>query len=151
MVATGNNQTFQFNLESFDKLMPMIANCVEKVRAGGVANAGDFSIMAPKPPVVPTAARSNESEELTQTEKPAKLVNVNGTGFIVSTRGHVLTNSHVINGCVGDVHGNLTGEPAAVLRVVSKDETNDLALLQATGTFKDVAHIRTTAIHPAIP
>jgi S1-C subfamily serine protease len=33
------------------------------------------------------------------------------------------------------------------LRVVSKDETNDLALLQATGTFKEAAHVRATAIH----
>ena len=42
---------------------------------------------------------------------------------------------------------NLAGEATTTLRVVSKDETNDLALLQATGTFKDAARIRATAIH----
>jgi hypothetical protein len=93
MVATANNQTFQFNLGSVEKLMPMITNCVDKVRTGGVANAGDFSIPAPKPPIVPTAAKSNDSEEPTPAEKPEKLVNVNATGFVISTRGHVLANS----------------------------------------------------------
>jgi S1-C subfamily serine protease len=66
---------------------------------------------------------------------------------VVSTSGHILTNNHVIRGCVGDVHGNLTGQPATTLRLVSQDETNDLALLQATGTFKEAAHIRAAAIH----
>ena len=80
-------------------------------------------------------------------ETVSKLINVTGTGFVVSTSGHVLTNNHVIAGCVGDVHGNLTGEPAAVLRIVSKDETNDLALLQVASTFKEPAHIRSTAIY----
>jgi S1-C subfamily serine protease len=41
----------------------------------------------------------------------------------------------------------LTGEAVTTLRVVSQDETNDLALLQATGTFKEPARIRATAIH----
>jgi S1-C subfamily serine protease len=79
-------------------------------------------------------------------EKPPKLVNVNGTGFVISTSGHILTNNHVIKGCVGDVHGNLTGEPATNLRLVSQDETNDLALLQASGTFKEPANLRAAAI-----
>ena len=32
------------------------------------------------------------------------------------------------------------------MRLVSSDETNDLALLQATGSFKDIAKIRDKAI-----
>jgi S1-C subfamily serine protease len=88
-----------------------------------------------------------ESEPPAAPEKPSKLVNVSGTGFVISTGGHVLTNNHVIKGCVGDVHGNLTGQPATTLRLVSQDETNDLALLQAAGTFKEAAHIRAAAIH----
>ena len=61
--------------------------------------------------------------------------------------GHIVTNNHVIGECVGDIHGNLVGQSAAKLRVVSTDATNDLALLQATGNFKDTATIRTTAVH----
>jgi S1-C subfamily serine protease len=147
MVASGNTQTFQFKLGVVGKLMPMITNCVDKMRAGGVANAGDFSIAAPKPPTMPTAAESGDHEKAAPPEKSPKLTNVNGTGFVISTSGHVLTNNHVINGCVGDVHGNLAGEATTTLRVVSKDETNDLALLQAPGAFKDAARIRATAIH----
>ena len=147
MVASGNTQTFQFKLGVVGKLMPMITNCVDKVRAVGVTNAGDFSIAAPKPPTMPTAAESGGREKAAPPEKSPKLTNVTGTGFVISRSGHVLTNNHVINGCVGDVHGNLAGEATTNLRVVSKDETNDLALLQAPGAFKDAARIRATAIH----
>jgi S1-C subfamily serine protease len=148
MVATGSNQTFQFNLNSIEKVMPAITSCVDKTLAVGVANAGGFSIVVPKLPTVATVAKSKGSEEEAMPpEKAAKLANVNATGFVISTRGHVLTNNHVINGCVGDVHGNLAGEPPTTLRIVSQDEINDLALLQATGTFKEAAHIRASAIH----
>ena len=146
MVATSGGETYQFNLGSVDKLMSVIANCVDKVRTAGVENAGDFSIVPPRPPTVSTAAK-NQTEPAAPSEKPSKLVNVSGTGFVVSAGGHVLTNNHVISGCVGDVHGNLTGEPATTLRVVSNDETNDLALLQASGSLKEAVHIRATAIH----
>src|SRR5204862_5022682 len=50
-------------------------------------------------------------------------------------------------GCVGDILGNLTGEAQVKLRLVSSDETNDLALLQAPSAFKEVAVIRDKAIH----
>jgi S1-C subfamily serine protease len=59
----------------------------------------------------------------------------------------VVTNQHVVDGCVGDIQGNLTGEAPIKLRVVNSDETNDLALLQAPGFFKDVATIKATAVH----
>src|SRR5712675_2470339 len=65
--------------------------------------------------------------------------------FSVHT-GHVVTNHHVVDGCVGDIQGNLTGEAPVKLRLVSSDETNDLALLQAPGSFKDVATIKATAV-----
>ena len=64
----------------------------------------------------------------------------------MSTNGHVVTNQHVIDGCVGDVQGSLTGEPPVTLRVVSSDEINDLALLQAPGAFKDIAVIKDKAV-----
>ena len=57
-----------------------------------------------------------------------------------------MTNQHVVDGCVGDIPGNLTGEAPVKLRLVSSDETNDLALLQAPGSFKDVATIKDKAI-----
>jgi S1-C subfamily serine protease len=72
---------------------------------------------------------------------------LNGTGFVVSTAGHIVTNYHVIGRCVGDISGNLAGQGNITLRVVSKDETNDLALLQAPTALKEAASIRATAIH----
>jgi S1-C subfamily serine protease len=77
-----------------------------------------------------------------------KPIEINGSGFVISTDGHVLTNHHVVNNCVGDINANLSGQSATTLRVVSKDETNDLALLQASSSFKEIAAIRATATRP---
>jgi S1-C subfamily serine protease len=145
MVAEAKGATYQFQLKSMDRVVSAIASCVAKVKSSGLGNAGDFTVSA-KPPALPTAAKSNDEEEGAPPAKSPKLSNVNATGFIISTNGHVLTNNHVIHGCVGNIHGNLTGEPSSDLRVVSKDEINDLALLQVTGTFKEPARIRAGAI-----
>lgn len=75
------------------------------------------------------------------------MVEKSGTGFVVSPNGHVVTNFHVIDKCVSDLRGSLTGESATSLRVVSTDELNDLALLQAYGTFKQPATIRNGPVH----
>jgi S1-C subfamily serine protease len=119
---------------------------VTKVKASGVANAGDFS--TPKPAVAkPVTAATAPADANRSSPKSAKTVGQTGTGFVISSSGHVVTNNHVIAGCVGDIHGSLNGESPVVLRLVSSDETNDLALLQASGSFKEVATIRDKAIH----
>jgi S1-C subfamily serine protease len=147
MVAEAKGATFQFQLKDMDRTVSAIATCVAKTKLSGVAAAGDFSAPPPpKPAATPTVAKSTESEPPIAPEKPSKMVNIHGTGFIISTGGHILTNNHVIRGCVGDIHGNLTGEPTTTLRLVSQDETNDLALLQAAGTFKDPARVRAAPI-----
>jgi S1-C subfamily serine protease len=145
MVAVAKGSTFQFNLTSTGPLLSALASCVTKVKAAGVANAGDFS--APKPAVAkPVAAAATAPAD--PSPKSAKTSGQSGTGFVISSSGHVVTNNHVIAGCVGDIHGSLNGESPVTLRVVSRDETNDLALLQAPGSFKEVATIRDKAIHP---
>jgi S1-C subfamily serine protease len=146
MSATVKGQTFQFNLTSTGQLVSIIANCVTKVKSAGLNNAGDFSVLPPKP--APAAASAKSVAAATPPAAPPKtqkLIDVNGTGFAVSKDGHILTNNHVISDCVGDVHGNLTGESAMTLRIVSRDETNDLALLQAPKAFGRAANIRGTA------
>jgi S1-C subfamily serine protease len=158
MVAILKGQTYQFNMNSTGQVVPVVANCVAKVKASGLANAGDFSILPPKPPAPATPAKSETTASVASapsqkaaasvpSSRPPRLVDVNATGFVVSATGHILTNNHVVEGCVGDVHGNLSGESPMTLRVVSKDETNDLALLQASKAFKEVAIIRSTAVH----
>jgi S1-C subfamily serine protease len=145
MSAYAQGQLLQFDLVSTGQLLPTLANCVAKVKQNGVANAGDFSVpVTPKPARV--AAAGSDPAGAPE-EKPGKLGDQSGTGFVVSANGHVVTNHHVIDGCVGDIQGNLTGEAPVKLRVVSSDETNDLALLQAPTPFKDVATIKEKALH----
>jgi S1-C subfamily serine protease len=144
MVAGSTSQhPVQFDLAMVSKLLPIIANCVDQMKINGVASAGDFSIASAKPPIARAAAKS----DVENPPAPQKLINVTGTGFVISSEGHIVTNNHVIGECVGDIHGNLVGQSVAKLRVVSTDATNDLALLRATGNFKDIATIRATAVH----
>jgi len=146
MSAYAQGQLLQFNLDQTGQLLPTLANCVAKVMQHGVANAGDFSVPVPPKPAARVAAAGPEPTGAPEA-KPGKLGDQNGTGFVVSANGHVVTNQHVIDGCVGDIMGNLTGEAAVKLRVVSSDETNDLALLQAPSPFKEVATIKEKAVH----
>jgi S1-C subfamily serine protease len=121
MVVTDNQHAVSFELPMVGKLLPMIATCVDRMKANGVAAAGDFSIAAAKPPI---SAAAGKSDVAASERAPAaeKLINVTGTGFVISSSGHIVTNNHVIKECVGDVHGNLVGESAAKVRVVSTDE-----------------------------
>jgi len=147
MVAVARGTPLQFNLSSTGPLIAALANCVTRVKADGVNNAGDFA--APKA----VAAKSDAPNGATAatpapaTPKAARTVGKTGTGFVISPGGHIITNHHVVDGCTGDIHGNLSGEPVTTLRVVSSDEANDLALLQGpAASFKEFAKIRDRAI-----
>jgi S1-C subfamily serine protease len=145
MTAFTQGQLFQFNLNQTGQLLPSLANCVESVKKNGVSNAGEFAVALPKPVMAKPVAASESGSPPQTSAKPG---NQTGTGFVISNSGHVVTNQHVVDGCVGDIHGNLSGEAPVKLRLVSSDETNDLALLQAPNPFNDVATIRDKAIHP---
>jgi S1-C subfamily serine protease len=140
MVAVTRGTPLQFNLTSAGPLLAALANCVTRVKAEGVNGAGDFA--APK-----LAANSDAPNAAPSNAKPSRTVSKAGTGFVISATGQIITNHHVVAGCTGDIHGNLSGEPATTLRLVSSDESNDLALLQGpAGSFKDFARIRDRAI-----
>jgi S1-C subfamily serine protease len=137
---------YQFNMDQTAQPLPWLINCVVSTKKNGIANATEFAV-APKQtatkPVVATApAQANSVPPAT-----AKIFDQTGTGFVVSTSGHVVTNQHVVDGCIGDIQGNLTGDAPFKLRLVSSDETNDLALLQSSGPFKEVATIKASAVH----
>ena len=146
MSAYAQGQLLQFNLDQTAQLLPTLANCVVKVKQYGIANAGDFSLPAPPKPAARVAAAGPDAAVPSEA-KSAKLVDQTGTGFVVSANGHVVTNHHVVEACVGDIQGNLTGQAPVKLRVVSSDETNDLALLQAPSPFNEVATIKEKAVH----
>jgi S1-C subfamily serine protease len=141
MVASTDGAPFQFSLTSTAPLLTALASCVAKLKAEGIKAAGDFS-NAKMAAAKPAAAGSDAAAP-----KPAKAVGKAGTGFVISANGHIVTNQHVVAGC-GEIRGNLTGEPSTTLRLVSSDESNDLALLQGPATsFKEFARIRDRAIH----
>lgn len=138
MVAVAGRTTLQFNLTSTGPLLKVLAGCVGRMKAEGLNGAGDFTKLAARPVVASDTPASPKS---------SRTVSQTGTGFVISAAGHIVTNHHVIDGCTGDIHGNLSGEPATTLRVVSSDEANDLALLQgATTSFKTFAKIRDRSI-----
>src|SRR5207245_764215 len=141
MVATAGRTVLNFDLTSTGPVIAALANCVTRVKADGLSKAGDFTKGAAKP------AATADKQGTPPASKPVK--SKSGTGFVVSANGHIVTNNHVIDGC-SDLKGNLTGEAAMVLRVVSSDANNDLALLQApsTATFKEFARIRDRSFRP---
>ncbi|MET4292999.1 S1-C subfamily serine protease [Bradyrhizobium sp. LB8.2] len=140
MVATAGRAVLNFDLTSTGPVIAALANCATKVKADGLSKAGDFTKIAAKPQPAPDKQAPPVGSKATRARS--------GTGFVVSANGHVVTNNHVIDGCVGDIKGNLTGEASMALRMVSSDANNDLALLQApsTMTFKDFARIRDRSI-----
>lgn len=66
-----------------------------------------------------------------------------GTGFAVSTSGHLLTNNHVVEGCTSV--NVLNGAGATVARVVGRDPRNDLALLLSDTPMRSIVSFRRAA------
>jgi len=146
MAATARGTTFQFNLFATDQLMLVLASCVAKASAVGVEKAGDFIVA--KPAAAKPQGKQADASATPPPSKSARTGSQTGTGFVISSSGHVVTNNHVVDGCVGDILGNLSGEAAVKLRKVSGDASNDLALLQAPeGAFKAAAVIRDKPVH----
>ena len=63
------------------------------------------------------------------TPRTAEKGTSSGTGFFVSSEGHVLTNHHVVAGCT-TFEINRVGALAEPGRLIASDEKNDLALLK---------------------
>jgi S1-C subfamily serine protease len=64
-----------------------------------------------------------------------------GTGFFITSKGHMLTNAHVVAGCtiVSVFHGN---DAPGSGRVLAQDKTNDLAIIATNLTPDAVADLR---------
>src|SRR5688500_1716327 len=64
-----------------------------------------------------------------------------GSGFIITTDGHVVTNRHVVNGCQS-VGIRVDSAAAWRAKVVAVHPRDDLAVLHADGSFEHVAAFR---------
>jgi S1-C subfamily serine protease len=149
MVAQAGQATLQFNLTSTGPLLNVIATCVAKVKADGLNGAGDFAKLAAAKVAgdAGNGAAGPPRPSRNADKNAEKNAGGTGTGFVISAGGHILTNNHVVDGC-SDIRGNLNGQPATTLRVVSNDVQNDLALLQGPATsFKDYAKFRDRSVH----
>jgi len=79
-----------------------------------------------------TAKKSPSPTPSYQTNSDKVISAASGSGFVVSSSGHVITNNHVINGCQNvKIHHKGQAVPAVV---VTYDPQNDLALLK--GDFR---------------
>jgi serine protease Do len=67
-----------------------------------------------------------------------------GTGFFVSREGHILTNAHVVEGC-SHVEIRQLGQAGVRARIMSRDRTNDLAIVASDIRPQSVGLIRSTA------
>ena len=74
-----------------------------------------------------------ENNNNKQNIDPNKIINAaSGSGFIISSSGHVITNNHVIEGC-NEVKIHYNGEKYKA-SIIAKDDYNDIALLKANFT-----------------
>jgi S1-C subfamily serine protease len=64
-----------------------------------------------------------------------------GTGFIVSTEGHVLTNAHVVDECANPELISGLAAPVSA-RALARDSANDLALLKCDLKPRSAASLR---------
>ena len=71
------------------------------------------------------------TEENNKNTNPNDIINAaSGSGFVVSSTGHIITNNHVIDGC-NEVKIHYNGEQYRA-SIIAKDEYNDLALLKSS-------------------
>jgi TPR repeat protein len=78
------------------------------------------------------SGKSSSSKELSKTGT--------GTAFIVSKDGHAITNHHVINSCKEVRFGGRD----EVVKVVTEDKINDLALIKLNGPITEFATVNST-------
>jgi S1-C subfamily serine protease len=77
------------------------------------------------------AQRYAKADEGKKAPAPARRGASSGTGFFVSSDGHVLTNHHVVEGC-GAIQVNRVGSLAEPAKLLASDGKNDLALLKTS-------------------
>jgi serine protease Do len=92
---------------------------------------------APASPVTPASPTPPPTKP-----GPSERGGGSGTGFFVTTQGHVLTNHHVAGRCQ-KIEIAQVGRPAERVKLIAVDQKNDLALLQTEQKPNVVPALRT--------
>lgn len=105
----------------------------DKVNASAIGAAQALLAKLPLEENLPTTEDNGKSGSLEATETKRF-----GTGFVISSQGHILTNNHVVAGC-----RTLATRDGKPLQVLGRNGSSDLALLQADFVPSSVAVFRT--------
>jgi S1-C subfamily serine protease len=140
MTAFAQGQLFQFTLTQTAQPLPSLVNCVVSVKKNGIASATEFAVTLPKPAAAAVPAQAGPNPL-----RSTKTVNKIGTGFVISSSGHVVTNQHVVDGCVGVIQGNLSGEAPIKLRLTSDFTVTTGVVNSLSGVLSDTRYLQISA------
>src|SRR5262249_3854034 len=121
--ATFDGPTFTFNLVGTNTMFGGLTQCVNQYRNVRIAAA------TPATGGGATSGSSGGGSNSPGSKTPAPR-GATGTGFVLTTSGHIITNNHVVDACSA-ITITAPGEPAITASLVARDESNDLALLKA--------------------
>ena len=104
-------------------------------------------LMSPVRPDPPVVAEQSPSPKIQREVDPATTVSASsGSGFAITSSGHVITNHHVIEGCQNvKIHSEGRTYPATILTF---DPNNDIALLK--GDFRPSSVFPLSNVNPEL-
>jgi len=116
--------TYSFRLDGTARLIATLGGCV------GISLKAEKGIVAEKPRTKPNNKTATKPKPVKAPEAAESTPRDSaGTGFIVSDKGHVLTNQHVVDRC-STITVSRTGDIAQPATLLRKDVINDLAVLK---------------------
>ena len=108
------------------------------VGAAAITSSGTPAVAVTSTPVTAPAAAAAGAKTVAQIYREAApgVVRVTqaqgqGSGFVIDSEGHILTNAHVVDGA-GPVFVSFSNEDRVQATIVGKDDSTDTALLKVT-------------------
>lgn len=118
---------------NFSSLVEEMSQFIEKRRE-------NIEAMAIAKPVSP----SPKSQAPQAPQAPVGKSIFSGTGFLINTQGHILTNQHVVNHCSG-LTARLPDGTTNAAQIVASDSWNDLAVVRVSAQVNSVATFNETS------